>query len=103
MRATHLTVAVQNPADPTGFRKGFFLVDTGATDSPVPSQSLESIGLVPEGHRLYQLADGTELLTGVAVGRPKRLTPQPDHKRLPPVRLRGLRLREEPIQDTEDA
>jgi clan AA aspartic protease len=36
-----------------------FLVDTGATDSMVPSDELEKIGVRQEGKMVYELADGT--------------------------------------------
>ena len=61
MGATHVTVTVRNPADPERFWEGLFLVDTGATDSMVPRNQLESIGLVPKGQRVYEMADGNEL------------------------------------------
>jgi len=36
-----------------------FLVDTGATDTIVPANELEKIGVAREGSRAYELADGT--------------------------------------------
>ena len=42
-------------------------MDTGATDSLVPRQHLESIGLQPRGRRTYELADGSELAVDVTV------------------------------------
>ena len=41
-------------------------MDTGATDSLVPRRHLKSIGIVPRGKRIYELADGSE--TGLDVG-----------------------------------
>ena len=61
MGATHVTVAIRNPAEPERVWEGLFLVDTGATDSLVPRPHLEAIGLAPKGRRIYELADGTEL------------------------------------------
>jgi clan AA aspartic protease len=61
MGATHVTVAIRNPAEPERVWEGLFLVDTGATDSLVPRDHLESIGLQPKGKRTYELADGNEL------------------------------------------
>ena len=58
MGAGHVTVAIRNPAEPGRVWEGLFLVDTGATDCLVPRQHLESIGLAPEGQRVYGLADG---------------------------------------------
>lgn len=61
MGATHVTVTIRNPASPEKTWEALFLVDTGATDSLVPRNGLESIGLKPKGQRTYELADGTEL------------------------------------------
>ena len=61
MRATHVTVTIRNPAEPHKTWEGLFLVDTGATDSLVPRPHLESIGLIPKGQRVYELADGSEI------------------------------------------
>ena len=69
MGATHVTVRITNPADSDKFWEGLFLVDTGATDSLVPRQHLEAIGLQPEGRRIYELADGSELAVGVTVAK----------------------------------
>ena len=67
MGATHVTVRITNPATPERFWEGLFLVDTGATDSLVPRPHLEAIGLEPRGQRLYELADGSELVLDVTV------------------------------------
>ena len=69
MGATHVTVRITNPAAPDRFWEGLFLVDTGATDSLVPRPHLEAIGLKPEGKRVYELADGSELVLDVAVAK----------------------------------
>ena len=69
MGATHVTVAIRNPAEPERVWEGIFLVDTGATDCLVPRQRLESIGIVPEGQRIYGLADGSEIRMDIAVAR----------------------------------
>ena len=69
MGATHVTVAIRNPAEPERAWEGIFLVDTGATDCLVPRQWLESIGIVPEGQRIYGLADGSEIRMDIAVAR----------------------------------
>ena len=65
MGATHVTVRITNPAEPDRFWEGLFLVDTGATDSLVPRPHLETIGLEPKGRRVYQLADGSDLVLDV--------------------------------------
>ena len=69
MGATHVTVRITNPADPGKSWEGLFLVDTGATDSLAPRQHLEAIGLAPEGERVYELADGSEITVDVAVAK----------------------------------
>ena len=66
--ATHVTVAIRNPAEPERVWEGLFLVDTGATDCLVPRQHLESIGLTPRGERRYVLADGGEVRVDVTGG-----------------------------------
>ena len=63
----HVTVTIRNPADPDRAWEGLFLVDTGATDSLVPKQRLEAIGLQPRGRRVYELADGSELVLDITV------------------------------------
>ena len=69
MGATHVTVAIRNPVEPEQVWEGIFLVDTGATDCLVPREHLESIGIVPEGQRIYGLADGSEIRMDIAVAR----------------------------------
>ena len=70
MGATHVTVTTRNPADPDRHWEGLFRVDTGAFDSLVPSPHLDAIGLKPEGTRVYQLADGSDItmdITGAEI------------------------------------
>ena len=132
MGATHVTVTIRNPAEPHRTWEGLFLVDTGATDSLVPRQHLESIGLVPKGQRVYELADGRETrmdittadiefmgeivggtilygepnvepLLGVTALESVGIEVDPNNqrlKRLPAIRLKGLRRR---IGATPDA
>ena len=69
MGAIHVTVGIRNPADRERVWEGLFLVDAGATDCLVPRQHLESIGIEPEGERVYELADGSPILVGIAVAR----------------------------------
>lgn len=59
MGASHVNVTVRNPAQPDRTWEGKFLVDTGAIDSLVPREHLESIGIAPVATRTYELADGT--------------------------------------------
>lgn len=61
MASVTANVIISNPADRNRRWEGQFLVDTGATDSLVPRQHLEAIGLKPEAQRRYLLADGTEI------------------------------------------
>ena len=68
MGATHVTVTIRNPADPERAWDRLFLVDTGATDALVPRPHLEAIGLEPRGRRVYELADGTEIVMDITVG-----------------------------------
>lgn len=68
MGATHVTVCIRNPAEPTRTWEGLFLVDTGATDTLVPRDHLESIGMKPKGKRSYELADGNELQMDITTG-----------------------------------
>ena len=69
MGAVQVTVSVTNPGDHTREWSGLFLVDTGATDCLVPRKHLEAIGVVPDGSRLYELADGSQLRLEIAVAR----------------------------------
>ncbi len=69
MGAIRITVSIRNPADPERTWEGEFLVDTGATDTLVPRQHLESIGIVPEGQRSYRLAGGNEILMDIGIAR----------------------------------
>lgn len=69
MGAIHVTVRITNPAAPDRFWEGLFLVDTGAVDSLVPRQHLEAIGIEPEGKRVYELADGSEISVDIAVAK----------------------------------
>ena len=68
MGTTQVTVAIRNPAEPDRVWEGLFIVDTGAVDSLVPRQHLESIGLSPKGQRIHGLADGSEIRLDVTTG-----------------------------------
>lgn len=67
MGITQVTAAVRNPARPTKFWEGLFLVDTGAVDCMVPGKRLKALGLKPRGKRTYELADGSEVTLEVTV------------------------------------
>ena len=55
---------VSNPSNRNRRWEGQFLVDTDATDSLVPRQHLEAIGVRPEAQRTYVLVDGSEIQHG---------------------------------------
>jgi len=67
MGATHVTVAVSNPGDPSRRWEALFLVDTGAVDCMAPGRELRAIGIQPRGKRRYELADGTEIVMQIGV------------------------------------
>lgn len=69
MGATHVTVAVSNPADAERRWEALFLVDTGATDCLVPANQLHALGIKPEGRRTYELANGQELTVQIGIAR----------------------------------
>ena len=68
MGETHVQVLIRNPAEPQRTREGLFLVDTGARYCLVPRQYLEGIGLEPNGERVYELADGSEMTVETTTG-----------------------------------
>jgi clan AA aspartic protease len=69
MGTTHVTAAVCDPANTESRWEALFLVDTGAIDCLVPGKHLLEIGLKPEGRRVYELADGSEIVKEVTVAR----------------------------------
>ena len=69
MGATHVTCTVRNPAKPESCWDGLFLVDTGATDCMVPRDRLEQIGVAPQGQRVYEMADGSEVRMDIGVAQ----------------------------------
>ena len=66
MEFIHVPVTVRNPADTSKELEVNFLVDTGAMDSLMPRDRLESIGITPKGQREYVLADGSETTLDLA-------------------------------------
>jgi clan AA aspartic protease len=68
MGVTHVTVTIRNPAEPAREWSGLFLVDSGATDSLVPRDCLESIGLRAKESRRYELADGSPYDVAITTG-----------------------------------
>ena len=69
MGLIYAPVTIRNPADTSKHWEGNFLIDTGATDTLVPRNVLESIGITPDGQREYVLADGKEAKYDIAVAR----------------------------------
>ena len=65
MGVTYASAIIRNAAEPEEAWEGVFLVDSGATDSLVPRQHLEAIGLKPRGRRMYEMADGSEIAMDV--------------------------------------
>ena len=68
MGVVHVDVTIRNPADPGTEWRAPFLVGTGAMDTLVPPECLESIGLRPVGSRTYEIADGRKSVLDVTVG-----------------------------------
>ncbi|HYN23958.1 MAG TPA: clan AA aspartic protease [Pyrinomonadaceae bacterium] len=58
MGLTHVTVRIRNLSSGNGSYEARFLVDTGATDSLVPTEELKKIGVDPVGKQAYELANG---------------------------------------------
>lgn len=59
MGLTKVTTKLTSLETPQGIYEGLFLIDTGATDSMVPAEALDKIGVRREGKMSYELADGT--------------------------------------------
>lgn len=57
MGLTHVAVKLRNRDSSDEFNASF-LVDTGATDSMVPANELNRIGIKPTGKKIYELANG---------------------------------------------
>lgn len=65
MGETHVTVTIRNPAQPDKTWEELFLVDTRTMNCLAPRKHLEAIGLEAKGRRVYELADGSELILDV--------------------------------------
>ncbi len=59
MGLTKVTTKIISFQDPQQSYEAIFLVDTGATDSMVPAEELDKIGVLREGKMSYELANGT--------------------------------------------
>lgn len=58
MGLTHVSVTIRSLSSLNGAFEANFLVDTGATDSLVPTAELKRIGVKPIGRQAYELANG---------------------------------------------
>lgn len=58
MGMTTVTLKVKNPQDPSKVVEDAFLVDSGATYTVVPEDTLKKIGIKPAGEEQFSLADG---------------------------------------------
>ena len=59
MGLTKVTTKLTSLQEPAATYEAVFLVDTGATDSLVPGDELDKIGIRREGKMSYELADGS--------------------------------------------
>ena len=59
MGLTKVTVKITNMEGSQDSYEALFLVDTGATDSMMPAEELEKIGIRELGKMAYELTDGT--------------------------------------------
>lgn len=59
MGLAKVTTKISGFTDSDRSYEAVFLVDTGATDSMVPADELEKIGVRKEGKMSYELANGT--------------------------------------------
>lgn len=69
MGAVHVDVTIQNPADPSRSWRSRFLAGTGATNTVVPPECIEAVGLASAGRRRHRLADGRRVEMDVAVAK----------------------------------
>lgn len=69
MGMTRVSVTVRNITEPDRSWTGLFLVDTGATNSVVPREFLEAIGLSPIRQRTYRMGDGRSITFDVTEAR----------------------------------
>lgn len=69
MGAVHVDVTIRNPADPSRSWRSRFLAGTGATNTMVPPECIEAVGLASDGRRVHLLADGRRVEADVAVAK----------------------------------
>ena len=58
MGMTKVVLKVKNPQQPQKVFEGEFLVDSGATFTVVPEESLKKLGIKPKREESFVLADG---------------------------------------------
>lgn len=58
MGVTKISLKVKNPKNPTKVYESDFLVDSGATFTVVPANTLKKLGIRPQGIEKFSLADG---------------------------------------------
>ncbi len=58
---TSVNLKVKNPAHPSKIFEGRFLVDSGATYTVVPAETLKKLGIKPDRIEDFELADGTSI------------------------------------------
>lgn len=69
MGAVPVDVAIRNPADPSRSWRSRFLAGTGATNTVVPPECIEAVGLGSDARRTHLLADGRRVEADVAVAK----------------------------------
>ena len=69
MGAIHVDVTIRNPADPSRCWRSRFLAGTGATNTVVPPECIEAVGLAFDGRRTHRLADGRRVEANIAVAK----------------------------------
>lgn len=69
MGAVHVDVTIRNPADPSRSWRSRFLAGTGATNTMVPPECIEAVGLASDGRRTHRLVDGRRVEADVAVAK----------------------------------
>ena len=69
MGAVHVDVTIRNPADPSRSWRSRFLAGTGATNTMVPPECIEAVGLASDGRRTHRLMDGRRVEADVAVAK----------------------------------
>lgn len=69
MGAIQVDVTIRNPADPSRSWRSRFLAGTGATNTVVPPECIEAVGLGSDARRMHLLADGRRVEADVAVAK----------------------------------